>query len=80
MTIMFLQSFTIQEICEKLGGTIVGNTTQAITGPEEMQLANNTQITFIGAKKYAKQWETSNACTAVINDDMTYNLLPIRLS
>ncbi len=65
-----MKSFSILEICEKLGGTLIGNITQQITGPEEIQLANHNQITFIGAKKYAKRWETSQACAAVINEDI----------
>ncbi len=62
-----MQSFTLQEINEKLNGEIVGNTSQKITGPEQMELATYEQITFIGHKKYAKLWETSKACAAVIN-------------
>jgi UDP-3-O-[3-hydroxymyristoyl] glucosamine N-acyltransferase len=67
---LHMKSFSIEELSEKLGGTIVGTTTQQITGPEEIQLASNTQITFIGNKKYSKQWETSAACAAVINEDI----------
>ncbi len=65
-----MKSFSIQEINNVLNGILVGNTLQAITGPEQMELANNTQITFIGNKKYAKGWETSNACAAIINEDI----------
>jgi UDP-3-O-[3-hydroxymyristoyl] glucosamine N-acyltransferase len=63
-------TYTIQEINEKLKGVIVGNTTQAITGPEQLELANNQQITFIGNKKYIKLWESSKACAAIINGDI----------
>jgi UDP-3-O-[3-hydroxymyristoyl] glucosamine N-acyltransferase len=48
----------------------VGNTTQTITGPEELGQASNEQITFIGNKKYAKSWESSKACAAIINNDI----------
>jgi UDP-3-O-[3-hydroxymyristoyl] glucosamine N-acyltransferase len=65
-----MKTFTIQQINEKLNGEIVGNTTQIIIGPEQMELATNEQITFIGHKKYAKLWEASNACAAVINVDI----------
>jgi UDP-3-O-[3-hydroxymyristoyl] glucosamine N-acyltransferase len=65
-----MQTFSIQQINEKLKGVIVGNTTQTITGPEQLELANNTQITFIGNRKYIKLWESSNACAAVINADI----------
>ena len=65
-----MKAFSIQQINEKLGGTIIGNTSTSITGPEEILLANSSQITFIGSKKYAKQWETTNACAAVISNDI----------
>ncbi len=65
-----MKTYTIQQINDTLKGELVGNTTQLITGPEQMELANNTQITFIGNKKYAKGWETSNACAAIINEDI----------
>ncbi len=65
-----MKTFTLQQINEKLNGVIVGNTTQSITGPEQMELATNEQITFIGHKKYAKLWEASKACAAIINADI----------
>jgi UDP-3-O-[3-hydroxymyristoyl] glucosamine N-acyltransferase len=63
-------TYTIEEINEKLKGVIVGNTTQRITGPEQLEQANKEQITFIGNKKYIKLWESSKACAAIINEDI----------
>ncbi|UEG49603.1 UDP-3-O-(3-hydroxymyristoyl)glucosamine N-acyltransferase [Ferruginibacter lapsinanis] len=63
-------TFSIHEINEKLKGVIVGNTTQSITGPEQLELANDRQISFIGNKKYIKLWESSKACAAIINEDI----------
>jgi len=63
-------TFTIQEINEKLKGVIVGNTTQSITGPEQLGLANSHQISFIGEKKYIQHWENSKACAAIINENI----------
>ena len=37
-------SYSIQEINEKLKGVIVGNTTQTIIGPEQLELANNSKF------------------------------------
>jgi UDP-3-O-[3-hydroxymyristoyl] glucosamine N-acyltransferase len=65
-----MQTFTIAQINEILKGEIIGNSTQTITGPEQMELATNEQITFIGHKKFAKLWEASNACAAIINADI----------
>lgn len=63
-------TFSIQQINEKLKGVLVGNTTESITGPEHLELANGQQISFIGNKKYVKLWESSKACAAVINEDI----------
>lgn len=65
-----MKTFNIHQINEKLKGVIKGNTDQLISGPEQLQQANDQQITFIGNKKYAKYWETSKACAAIINDDI----------
>jgi UDP-3-O-[3-hydroxymyristoyl] glucosamine N-acyltransferase len=69
-----MKSYSIHELNEKLKGTIVGNTDRLITGPEQLELANNHQITFIGNRKFAKSWSSSNACAAIINEDI--NLEP----
>jgi UDP-3-O-[3-hydroxymyristoyl] glucosamine N-acyltransferase len=66
-----MKSFSIQEINQILNGEIVGNTTQTITAPEQLEAASNTEISFIGHKKYEKYWATSNACVAVVNQDIS---------
>ena len=65
-----MKSFTISEINEILKGVLIGHTTQAITGPEQLETANDTQITFIGSKKYLRLWESSRACAAIINENL----------
>ena len=44
--------------------------TQKITAPEQLGLATNTEISFIGNKKYEKFWAASKACVAVVNQDI----------
>jgi UDP-3-O-[3-hydroxymyristoyl] glucosamine N-acyltransferase len=66
-----MKSYTLQQINEILKGEIVGNTTQNITAPEQLDLASDTEISFIGNKKYEKFWATSKACVAVVNQDIT---------
>ncbi len=66
-----MKSFSIEEICSTVKGTVEGNTGLTITGPEELAQAGNTQITFIGSKKFIKVWETSNACAAIVNEDIS---------
>ncbi|EDP70868.1 UDP-3-O-[3-fatty acid] glucosamine N-acyltransferase [Flavobacteriales bacterium ALC-1] len=65
-----MKSFTIQEINALLNGEIVGETTQNISGLEQIQKANNNQATFIGNRKYAKHWADSNAALAIVNDNI----------
>ncbi len=64
-----MKSFSIEEINASLKGILVGTTTHTIASPEQLELANNNQITFIGDRKYIKHWETSKACAAIVNED-----------
>jgi len=66
-----MKSFQIQEINQILNGEIVGNTTNPITAPEQLEYATENQISFIGNKKYEKFWETSKAAIAVVNEDIS---------
>lgn len=65
-----MKSYSIQEINEILQGTIVGSTTTLITAPEQLDEASATEISFIGHRKYEKNWTTSKACAAVVNEDI----------
>ena len=66
-----MKSFSIQEINDVLKGTIIGSTSIKITAPEQLELARASDISFIGNKKYEKFWETSKACAAIINEDIS---------
>ena len=66
-----MKSFSITQINEILKGEIVGNTSTLITAPEQLEAASNTEISFIGNKKYENFWATSNACIAVVNDNIS---------
>jgi UDP-3-O-[3-hydroxymyristoyl] glucosamine N-acyltransferase len=66
-----MKSYSIQEINDILKGVIVGNTNQSITAPEQLEMANSNEISFIGNKKYEKLWETSKACAAIVNEDIS---------
>jgi UDP-3-O-[3-hydroxymyristoyl] glucosamine N-acyltransferase len=59
-------SYSIPEINQIVNGELIGDSTQLIEGAEELQKANAHQITFIGSKKYAKFWESSKACVALV--------------
>ena len=66
-----MKSYSIQEINEVLKGIIVGDTSHKITAPEQLELASTAEISFIGNKKYEKFWETSEACAAIVNEDIS---------
>ncbi len=66
-----MKSYSIQEINEVLKGTIVGDTSIKITAPEQLELASASEISFVGNKKYEKFWETSKACAAIVNEDIS---------
>lgn len=51
---IIMKSYTIQEINEVLQGTIVGSTDTIITAPEQLDAASDTEISFIGHRKYEK--------------------------
>ena len=65
-----MNSFSIQEINQKVNGVIAGNSTKQITGPEQLEKASDSQITFIGSAKYAKLWASSAANAAIINESI----------
>ncbi|MFG6687515.1 UDP-3-O-(3-hydroxymyristoyl)glucosamine N-acyltransferase [Mariniflexile sp. HNIBRBA6329] len=64
------KSYSIEEINSILNGELIGNTTQTIEGPEQLQNAKSNHISFIGSVKYTKYWAESKACAAVINDNL----------
>ena len=66
-----MKNYTLNEINDVLKGTIVGNTLQMITAPEQLEAATQSEISFIGNKKYEKYWETSLASVAVVNEDIS---------
>ncbi|WP_417351242.1 UDP-3-O-(3-hydroxymyristoyl)glucosamine N-acyltransferase [Flavobacterium alkalisoli] len=65
-----MNTYTLQQINAVINGVIEGNTTNTINSPEQLELAQANQITFIGNKKYEKLWQDSKASVAVVNDDI----------
>ncbi len=63
-----MKSYSIEKINELLQGELVGNCTKFITGPEQLEKAENHHITFIGNPKYRKLWPESKACAAIVDD------------
>ena len=65
-----MKSFTIEEINEAVKGTLSGSTTHQITGAEQIDMAGETHITFIGNKKFAVLWNNSKAAAALIDETL----------
>lgn len=65
-----MKSFTIQEINSLLNGELIGNCSEEITAPAQIEKAEKGQITFIGHKKFARLWDVSNASAAIISDKL----------
>lgn len=65
-----MKSYSIFELNDILKGTLVGETSQNITSTEELGRAKASDISFIGNKKYEKNWSTSAARVAVVNKDI----------
>ena len=66
-----MKNYSIEDINSIVKGTIVGQTTYSITAPEQLELAKETEISFIGNKKYEKLWQNSKACAAIVNEDIS---------
>jgi UDP-3-O-[3-hydroxymyristoyl] glucosamine N-acyltransferase len=66
-----MKNYSVQEINAILKGEIIGTTLQRISSPEQLELATNIQISFIGNKKYEKFWALSNAPIAIVNSDIS---------
>ena len=49
-----MKSHTIEEINAIVNGELIGYTNNEIIGPEELEKAKSSHITFIGSHKYAK--------------------------
>jgi len=62
-----MKTYSIQEISDILQGELIGNTSQQISGPEELSKAEAHHISFIGGRKFIRQWDDSKACAAIVD-------------
>lgn len=66
-----MKSYNLSQINALIKGEVIGDTSNDIHAPEQIELASKNQITFIGSKKYEKLWEHSNASIAIVNEDIS---------
>ena len=65
-----MKSFTVEEINSLLKGELLGNCSENISSPEQIEKAEKGQITFIGNRKFAKLWNDSNASAAIVDEKL----------
>jgi UDP-3-O-[3-hydroxymyristoyl] glucosamine N-acyltransferase len=63
-------SFSLQAIADRVAGVVAGDGSIAISGIEQIELAQPGQLTFIGGKKYVALWSKSQASAALVNEDL----------
>jgi len=56
----------LQEIAERLGGTVEGDGSLEITGVNGMELAEQGQITYLAEKKFKDKLNASNASAVIV--------------
>jgi len=66
-----MKFYSIEEINTLLKGEIVGSTSNSVSSPQQLELAEDNQISFIGNKKYEKFWADSKAPIALVNEDIS---------
>lgn len=73
-----MKSYTIEEINKSVGGKLTGDQQIRITGVNQVAESTQGQLTFIGQKKYVKQWQQSSASAAIVDDGFTIEAGPGR--
>ena len=61
------KTYTAKQLSELLNGKLIGDSSHALIGPEQIEMAGSNHITFIGNQKYVPLWHTSKAPVAVID-------------
>lgn len=69
--IILVKKFSLQEISNHVNGEIIGITNCTFTAANQLESAENSQISIIGNKKYEKLWQNSKASAAIVNHDIS---------
>ena len=65
---------TLQEIADRLGGTVQGDGSIEITGVNGVELAQPGEITFISNKKFTEQLKNSKASAVIVQQALDTDL------
>lgn len=63
-----MNNFTVNALSQKLNGKVLGDGAINIHSLAQMDEASDGQLTFIGHKKYEKNWVDSSASAALVNE------------
>jgi UDP-3-O-[3-hydroxymyristoyl] glucosamine N-acyltransferase len=66
-----MKQYTTEQISREVNGTLEGSPSIIIKGVEQISSATTDHLTFIGAKKYIKLWDNSDASAAIISKHLT---------
>ncbi len=66
----------LQDLVEKIGGVVHGDTAVVITGVAGIESAGDGELTFIANKKYVSFLPTTNASAVIIPDDKDIRVPP----
>ncbi|MDM1346150.1 UDP-3-O-(3-hydroxymyristoyl)glucosamine N-acyltransferase [Myroides marinus] len=66
-----MRSYSLNELNDVLNGTVIGSTLKQIKAAEQLEKAEDWQISFIGNKKYERLWNNSKASVAIVNKDIS---------
>jgi len=65
--------FSLKELAEKVGGLVIGDESQIITGIATLQSADVTQISFLANPAYEKYLSDTNAAAVILTEEMASN-------
>ncbi len=65
-------AYTAGDLAEKLNGQLVGPADLTVAGVNFITEASETELTFIGGRKFVKHWEGSNARVTLISEGIDF--------
>jgi len=68
---------TLQEIADRLGGTVRGDGSLDITGINGIDLAQPGQITFVSEKKFLQKLKDSKASAVIVKDAFDWDIAQV---
>ncbi|MFT7185199.1 MAG: UDP-3-O-[3-hydroxymyristoyl] glucosamine N-acyltransferase [Pseudohongiellaceae bacterium] len=67
---MMNKVFTLKQLAEKVGGRVIGDENQLITGISTLQSADSTQISFLANPAYEKYLPDTKAAAVILTEEV----------